>query len=420
MHDLPSQTLLQQKHAKPISGEHLEVLGKHAASQYMSGTCSTLNEAVVETVKQAGLSPEQVKRVIEFANTDAYLQEFKKEGSDHKYVHFQGGPASPSEVLKDLNDGGGGTVFDRGMGDYSSPPPDMSKRSSANLARVGMDKTASAYDPAERQLQEMFNVKEQPIPYADPWAESVAMRDKLAGARDNANSELGSLEVEFMTICDHLYHQVKQASLSEVPLGHVIQAWQDVVPGPEYVKLAFQRIGPRLIKEEVFPSRVAMGDSLTKTAAGIPDHSHPIIRTFAAFCTHLDKLAGLRTTRDELSEHYNRIDWFLKEGMKKHAQTKEQLKQATVSSAVSKGVKAVTGLADDAAGVVRRNVGGTAGDVLGTATKYTPHAAAALAGKEMYDRAKFNPITGGLVRAAKARVPGTQESYMRERRLRGM
>ena len=123
MQDLPAVTLLQQSHAIPKSGEELEVLGKAASKKFVSGQSGTLNEAVVETVKHAGLSPEQVKRVIEFANTSAFLSDFHKEGGAHKYVEFHGGPADPAEVLRDLNDGGGGNVFDRGLADYSYDPP---------------------------------------------------------------------------------------------------------------------------------------------------------------------------------------------------------------------------------------------------------------------------------------------------------
>ncbi len=130
--------LLQQSHATPRSGEDLEVFGKYAAQKYINGDSGTLSDAVVETVKQAGLSPEQVRRVIEFANTDAYLTEHRKEGSDSKYVEFTGGPADPGEVLRDLNDGGGGTVFDRGLADYSLPP---------------IQKTSSVGDLASRNLE---------------------------------------------------------------------------------------------------------------------------------------------------------------------------------------------------------------------------------------------------------------------------
>lgn len=150
MHDLPPQTQLQQSAAHPMSGEELEVLGKRASAMYRCGGC-TLNDAVVETVKKAGLSPEQVKRVVEFANTDAYLKEFEKKGATHKYIDFHGGPANPSEILKDLNDGGGGTVFDTGSGDYMSPP--LQKTSAALYAvnMEAMEKVALQAAPQQQQ-----------------------------------------------------------------------------------------------------------------------------------------------------------------------------------------------------------------------------------------------------------------------------
>lgn len=397
-----------------MSGEELEVLGKHAACKYLTGACNTLSDAIVETVKSAGLSPEQVKRVIEFANTDAYLQEFKKEGTDHKYIHFHGGPANPSEVLKDLNDGGGGSVFDRGVSDYNQPP-DLEKSSSvllqSNRQRLGV-KTASVYNPAEQQLEQLFAVKEQPLPYADPWEESVAMREKLAGARDHLNSELSSLEIEYMDVCDHMYHLVKQAALNDVPLGHIIQAWADVVPGENYVKLAFARVGPRLMADGVFLSRVALGESLTKTASGMPDHSHPLIRTFAAFCTYLDKMASVRASRDEVNDAFGRIDWFLREGMKKHADS-----LVGVLGKVHRGAK---GLSRRAAPVVEKAIGGTPGVVAGKVVEHTPEALEAALLYEGYNRLKYSPSTAGLVRGVKSWIPGTTENYMARRERMGI
>lgn len=156
MHDMPSVTLLQQENATPRTGQELEVLGKCAAKKYVDGTCSSLNDAVVETVKQAGLSPEQVRRVIEFANTDAYLVEFNKEGAQSRYVEFHGGPASPAEVLRDLNDGGGGTVFDRGLSDYSLEPtmPKTAALMERNLSVV--HDALQAYDGLEKAARYSF------------------------------------------------------------------------------------------------------------------------------------------------------------------------------------------------------------------------------------------------------------------------
>ncbi len=63
MNDLPSALLLQQAKARPKTGEDLEVYGKTAASKYCHGQVGNLTDAVVEAVKTAGLSPEQVHRM---------------------------------------------------------------------------------------------------------------------------------------------------------------------------------------------------------------------------------------------------------------------------------------------------------------------------------------------------------------------
>ncbi len=113
-------------------------MGKSAAERWSVGAYPSLHEAVVGTVKCARLSPEQVRRVVEFANTTAYLTEFRKEGMGHKYIDFgEGGPANPSTVLQDLNDGGGGTVFDTG------------KTASLNVSAYAT--APKPYDPLEEE-----------------------------------------------------------------------------------------------------------------------------------------------------------------------------------------------------------------------------------------------------------------------------
>ena len=95
--------LEQQKAARPIDPEQLDAMGKKAAAHF-SECGGTLNDAVIAVVKEAMLSPEQTKRVCEFANTAAYLSEFEKAG-EVRNITFDGGPANPSVILKELNDG---------------------------------------------------------------------------------------------------------------------------------------------------------------------------------------------------------------------------------------------------------------------------------------------------------------------------
>lgn len=524
MHDLPSGILLQQAHSRPISGEELEVLGKQAACKYVEGCAPTLSAAVVETVKSAGLSPEQVRRVVEFANTDAYLQDFKKEGAQHRFISFDGGPADPSEVLKDLNDGGGGTVFDHGgLEHYLMSPEDVVKHSSVktaqqdmnaadtvltgagigaaglgtagavqgarmgrhlargsipssimqraagnpalqkawtqasrNAAKAGvgksmlaaggalggkgallgmgagagigalaygakrlmgggrkpqamgapqeMTRTASAnFEPEESAFEEMWQLESPPeYPYGDPYAEIVGLRDKLASSYDNFSAELTGMETLLLDVDEELYWQVKQASLEGIPLSHVVQAWSVATDDPEHVKIAFQFLTPRLMQEQIFPSRSAMAESLSslEKVAGVFNPAHPLIARFAEHIQLLEKMAAVRRARDEAAKHLDTVNTFMKE-----AATADQ-----VLGYIPKAVKGVFQGASRAGGAAERAIGGTTGKVVGTTVKATPYAGAALGLQEAHDRYKHSPKglwrgARGAARATKGRLP---------------
>ncbi len=321
--DMPAQLLLQQHSARPVSGEELETYGKHASAGFHCGTYDSLNQAVVETVKQAGLSPEQVRRVVEFANTHAFLTDFKKTAEPHKYVFFKEGLANPAEVIKDLNDGGGGTVFDRGLADFAQAPAAV-KLSSAQAVSRNMDvleKTAGVtFDresEADRLLEEGFKTAATEYPYENPLADVEDAQEKLATARDAATAELSELEVLFGDTQEHLYQQVKQAAAADVPLGHVVQAWvQALEPDIEQVKTAFAHIGNRLVEEEVLPSFDALGASLQKTANArlLTNSEHPIVKTFAGYCELLEKMAHIRAAQEEILKMEDKVGEFLRLG----------------------------------------------------------------------------------------------------------
>lgn len=578
MYDLPPQTLLQQNNARPRSGEELEVLGKKASAMYLCGSCATMNDAVVETVKKAGLSPEQVRRVIEFANTDAYIKEFEKKGSTHKYIAFQGGPANPSEILKDLNDGGGGTVFDRGDGHYDQAPmhkkasvifqrnreamqklafstsqpmayPTMTGEGTADqevavptaqqqglslgsvlaggtaagavggagigyagakkrvdtmkdlahthkvLSRAGagpiplshleeaakirgekfspehaavlrqkaerlagmgkkevdtlarqvkLERTGSGalrglgagllgagalyggykglkalkdrataaaaekeavasvdFNPAETAFEEMWSVKEIPLPYANPFEDVAAMREKLSSIADELRYELSSAESFHESALLDLYQEVKQASAEGVPLGHVLQAWQSIVPGEGFVKTAFMFIGPRLVKEGIFESLEDLGGSIEKVASRglMVNMDHPLISTFAAYCENLEKMATLRAERGAVLGELDYVNTFLKEagGI-----------LPDMFHDVTKWTR------EEAAPVVQQGVGTVLGDTAGRAagflTRFAPHIGVGLGAKELWDRASNSRVANFF----QSRIPGTQEYYMRQ------
>lgn len=327
-YNLPEQTQLQQASARPVSGEELNTFGKHAAALYAKGEATSLNDAVVYTVKHAGLSPEQVKRVVEFANTAAYLDEFKKEGTSTKYVHFDHGPADPSEVLKELNSGGGGTVFDRGLMDYAHTPEVHKTASAFGLhARnmLAMEKVAGvSLTDLDTELSAVFGVPSSGPVYTNPFQDVDDARAKLAAARDAVLAEISGEESVLLGINRDLFHIVKQAALAGTPLGHVVQAWHQVLhPAPELVKSAFSLLGKQLVDNGVF-GYAELGESLTKTAGALAvNEEHPVISCFAAYCQSIEKLAQLRVAYEECTDGIGRLDTFRKLAQERITQEQE-------------------------------------------------------------------------------------------------
>lgn len=304
--ELPLQPLLQQASSRRVSGEELETLGKTAADAYSRGCAKDLSSAVVDTVKCAGLLPEQVRRVVEFANQHAFLTEFNKEGAATKFVVLDGGPAAFNRVLQDLNDGGGGTMFDDGLSDYRFAPGE--KIGSA----LHMQKVASCAD--DSALAAAFSsTSPTEVSYADPLAEVRDLLDKLACAREDAASRVEGITQARNDCLDGLYSQVKQASLQyALPLGAVVQAWH--MAGevePSLVKSAFAHIVPKLLDSGVLHTG-DLHDSLEKTAGigAALDHEHPIVTLFQEYQAHSVKLAHASAMCDELNDAYKRLAEF--------------------------------------------------------------------------------------------------------------
>lgn len=432
MIDSPLQTVLQQRDAKPIPGEHLEVLGKRAATEWVMGKVASLHEAVVQAVKSEHLAPEQVRRVVEFANQDAYSQEFRKEGQD-KVVHFDCGPADPAHVLQDLNDGGGGSLYDQGNLDYRMTPSMAKAASIQRSSPTSMDKTASVDEsPAvpgltklprlpglpkvaeayEDQLWGLFQGDAPSVlPMSEPLRPLMDVRHKLASVRDELVDAVNCLELEYTAAGDALYHQVKQAALDGTSLGDMVAAWSEVNPDPLYVKVAFQLLSPQLRKDGVYSSLDAIGASLEKHASsGEVDPTHPLVTGYADFVDVLSKLATARALMEEYSDGFNQADLLLK-----------QAASGGVVGAIGKGFSAANKGINAAAKPVAHVLVGSKdakklAPVLATGAKAIGAGGALLAGNAAIQNVTDRPGPRAVVQQVKKVVPGTME--YQERRYR--
>jgi hypothetical protein len=386
MSELPRQDLHHHAGAKTVSAEHLEVLGKQAASKWSSGEQETLRAAIVEQVKTAGLSPEQVKRVCEFANTSAFLDEFKKEGA-HKFVDFGSqGPANPAEVLQDLNLGTRSTVHVHGSHDYDNPPP----------------KTASVEPHIENAFIATFSAPEVPMHLHDPFREAVDLKDKLAGAVNELGAEIDLLELQYADTADQLYRQVKEAAMDGNSLGEVLSAWATVAPSADFAKVAFQLFTPRLLREGVFPSADDVVGSMSKTAASIAivNPEHPLVRVFEEYCGTLSKLATARSTKEEMKGELGILINFFK-----HAGAGGVAGKALKGA--WQGSKAISQAAGQHAGEFVGELTGSpiAGSVTEGALSHAPHIAALLAANEARMKMNQSPTYHSVMGV----IPGTAD-----------
>ena len=261
--------LEQQKAARPIDPGQLESMGKRAAAQF-SECKMPLNEAVVSVVKEAMLSPEQVKRVCEFANTAAYLAEFEKAG-EVRNVTFDGGPANPSVVLKDLNDGSAPAIHQIKTADYEPP--------------TGHYKTAGASDSI---LAEAFGVPAgmekvasvDHMAHANAIEEIADMKVRLDAVHDDLMSKVSHSEVFLDDVKSDLYDSVRQEIMDGASLGDVASAWAN------YGDTNQVKEATKLVQRNLFRDRVLNAEqidaSLRKTASAgsVPNPDHPVVERF--------------------------------------------------------------------------------------------------------------------------------------------
>lgn len=269
--------LLQQQSVKPVDPEQLESLGKKAAARYAE--CGQpLTESAAGVIKESGLrlAPEQIKRVVEFTNTSAFLSEFEKAGQVRN-VTFDGGPADPGAVIRDLNDGSVPAINQVQSSDYSPPSGHYKLAGAGETALqeafgVGMDKTASVVADVDHEAH--FNASD----------EINALRVRLEGTREHFMSKLSSSEVLLHDVRGDLCKTAAQEILhGSSSLGDIARAWSSFTPSASFLKEAMVMVGQHLVDKGL--SQKELGTSLTKTAQVgiIPNSEHPVIEQFIAF-----------------------------------------------------------------------------------------------------------------------------------------
>jgi len=297
---------LQQQKARPIDPEELEMMGKRAAALYRDSGLD-LSNAVVEIVKEARLAPEQVKRVCEFANTTAYLDEFEKAGSVRN-VTFEGGPADPGRILRDLNDGSSPAIQHVESSDYATPV------GSYKTAGKSMSKIAAAFGVPEGSMEKTAEAVNHHSLHANPVEDVYDLKLALEATRQDLLSKLATSGVIYGDVSNDLCSAVVEEVRSGTSLGDVARACASFTDDVPLHKQAMVVIGEYLRDTKVM-SPGALGDSLRKVASAgvIPDPKHPVIERFVAFTKVADGHRRLQMGVNVVDEELSKVNQKLKE-----------------------------------------------------------------------------------------------------------
>lgn len=354
--------------------DELDVLAKHAANLFHSGKFSNMTDAVTNVVKTAALSVQQVRRVVEIANTTAAVQDFKKEGRDHRYIEIKGGPADPEVVLSRCN-----TV-------------EVKQASQTNDYAFSPTRDLQVVSGPDRELK----LYERPQEVVRQLNKEAAERDsagpayvRLQHEHTNLQAETRMVESQMRRALDELYEHTKEAMQNGTPLGGIASAWSRVAP-LEHLKVAFSFLGERMVGDGLTTYGNFKQD-LQKVAHGVLNVEHPVVKTYLSFCAALSKVAQHTQTLEKQASALDRLRELIILEEKVAA-------SADVGQALGKGLRAAgkaTGRVLGESGAVLRDgtqglleglgVGGEIAGLGGAAAGVLPYAGAGYLGLRAVD-----------------------------------
>jgi hypothetical protein len=259
-HGAIPQGLIEQARARSVDPGKLQLLGKQAAALHASAGTS-LTDSVVDVIGKEDLGPEHARRVCEFANQEAFKNEWEKGGSVRN-VEFDGGPANPADVLRDLNDGAR-TDAVRVADDYDESPI---KTASVNRVENEIFVGFTGNEPHSSE-----------VPAGMP--DLARLRTETIGAQDHCFSKAAGLEVAKEQLGIEFAQAVGEEILGGMPMQKIAQAIEHVVQDQRFYHQALD------LANESLKSRGIEVKEVEKVAdaRSIPNEEHPLLQAYIGF-----------------------------------------------------------------------------------------------------------------------------------------
>lgn len=227
----------------------------------------TLTDAVIKTVGAQKLSNEQLHRVVEHTNHEAFHRKFANMDPTMRVVNIEGGPADPTSVVARLGE-------------------------TEKVAQVQEDLSDYRYPPMRVVVAESTEKVAQDEPASDD-VDIVELLDTVKLALDELQGSIGTHRYAAIDAFDRTVRLAKQACAEGAYLEDFEQAWGGISP-----QRAVEILGV------VEPPMAPVG---VKVAARTMSPEHPLMLSFHQYVKEAHALKVAHTAHEDMEREFNRL-----------------------------------------------------------------------------------------------------------------
>lgn len=295
-----------------ITPERLELMGKEAATLLVEKGVP-LNESISKLAgAEADINAEQVKRVVEFANTAAYLSfhdKNKMAGEESSYPQFE--LADPNRILGNLSSGSRPTQLTKVDLDYGRAP-EKKKISSPKL---------------EAALEELFlgpagTEKRASLDFTPETVTGHIMetKDNLVSLKANLEHSGERLDMLRKQADAEYYDAVKRHLLEGGSFTDVVRGAAEVFEDFDLMKEAMVPFVARLFKEKVAKPEdlYTQLQSLEKVAHRPVYEDHPFVAGLGALVALDEEITKVATALTDVDASLARVRKAIREEFLAH------------------------------------------------------------------------------------------------------
>lgn len=307
---------LRSQHSPSRSPESLELMGKQAAARFLNEGMK-LNDAVKQVISEEGdVSQEHIKRVVEFANTSAYLgihDRNKTAGANSSYPQFE--LADPGRIIQEMSDGSKPVTVIPNDVDYGRAPPKSREKTAGVRGRPAdlvVRDEAGFFDELNTHWKTEKTASD--VTVKQVIGDVYKQKQDLEALEGVLTDKGYSLEREKVALDQDYLSVIKDHLREGGSFRDVVVAARAVAEHEKVANVLVETI-VTLAKEKVasFGDLRASLAGLEKVAHRIVDTDHPFVTMFAGKLALEEALEKIAVSLDEVQKAKAEIQSFLKE-----------------------------------------------------------------------------------------------------------